>query len=70
VYFVSVKPEPKAVPEVVIGSNRYEATRTKDWFEVSLKNLRSGDYVAKITVPGFEQEVQFKVKGGIEERGL
>ena len=65
-----LKPEPKAVPEVVIGSNRYEATRTKDWFEVSLKNLRSGDYVAKITVPGFEQEVQFKVKGGIEERGL
>lgn len=65
-----LKPEPKAVPEVVIGSNRYEATRTKDWFEVSLKNLRSGDYMAKITVPGFEQEVQFKVKGGIEERGL
>jgi len=65
-----LKPEPKAVPEVVIGSNRYEATRTKDWFEVSLKNLRSGDYVAKITVPGFEHEVQFKVKGGIEERGL
>lgn len=65
-----LKPEPKAVPVVVIGADSYEATRTEDWFEVSLKNIRSGDYVAKITVPGFEQEVKFKVKGGIEERGL
>jgi len=65
-----LKPEPNAIPEVVIGSNTYEATRTEDWFEVSLKNIRSGDYVAKITVPGFEQEVEFKVKGGMEERDI
>jgi len=65
-----LKPEPKAVPEVIIGANRYEATRTEDWFKVSLKNIRSGDYVAKIILPGFEQEVEFKVKGGFEERGL
>jgi len=62
-----LKPEPKAVPEVVIGSNRYEATRTKDWFEVSLKNLRSGDYVAKITVPDLNRKYNSKLRVGLKK---
>lgn len=65
-----IRPEPKSVPQVTVGNTPYEVTKEGEWFEVNLSNVRSGDYIAKIILPGFEQEVEFKVKGGIEERGL
>jgi hypothetical protein len=65
-----LKPEPKSNPQVIVGTTRFDVTKEGEWFEVKLNNLRSGDYAVKIILPGFEQEVEFKIKGGIEERGL
>lgn len=65
-----LKPEPKSIPQVIVSTTRFDVTKEGEWFEVKLNNLRSGDYVVKIILPGFEQEVEFKIKGGIEERGL
>ncbi|WP_018963723.1 BREX-4 system phosphatase PglZ [Coprothermobacter platensis] len=70
VFRFRIKPEPKSVPHVTVGNTRYEVSKDGDWFEIKLSNIKSGNYTAKITLPGFEQEVEFAVKGGIEERGL